>query len=81
MKTHQLKTYPEHFKQILNGSKTFEVRLNDRDFKIGDRLLLMEWSRTKENYTGRHCLREITYIMRDGNEFLPLGDMVIMAIK
>jgi len=41
----------------------------------------MEWSRTKENYTGRHCLREITYIMRDGNEFLPLGDMVIMAIK
>ena len=34
---------PEYFESIWDGSKTFECRLNDRDFHTGDYLLLQEW--------------------------------------
>lgn len=31
-----LKIYPEFFDEVFKGYKTFEVRKNDRDFKVGD---------------------------------------------
>ena len=40
---HQLKTWPEYFKAVAAGTKTFEVRENDRNFKVGDVLELREW--------------------------------------
>ena len=43
MKEHKLKTLPEFFKAIQKGEKTFELRKNDRDFKKGDVLILMEF--------------------------------------
>jgi hypothetical protein len=38
--THELKTDPVPFDAVARGEKTFEVRLNDRDFQPGDELLL-----------------------------------------
>lgn len=35
---HQLKTESKYFDQIRYGHKTFEVRKNDRNFKVGDYL-------------------------------------------
>ena len=40
--THALKTLPEYFAAVKDGSKPFEVRKNDRDFKKGDKVLLQE---------------------------------------
>lgn len=37
---HELKIDEIHFKQIVSGVKTFEIRFNDRKYKEGDRLLL-----------------------------------------
>lgn len=56
---HELKTFPEYFLPMNLGNKTFEVRKNDRDFKIGDILQLREWDGKK--YTGKYTYREITY--------------------
>ncbi len=64
MTTHELKTCPEAFQATFEGMKTFEVRVDDRDFKIGDLLSLREWLPHIQKYTGRHCYRQITYIYR-----------------
>ncbi|EMF0190598.1 DUF3850 domain-containing protein [Enterococcus hirae] len=65
---HELKILPEYFEAVTSGRKQFEIRENDRNFKIGDQLILREWS--KNEYTGDSYKAEITYItdyaQRDG---------------
>jgi hypothetical protein len=34
--THELKTLPQYFERVLDGSKTFETRKNDRGFQKDD---------------------------------------------
>lgn len=53
MKTHRLKTWPVVFESIVDRSKTFEFRKNDRDFKQGDLVVLEEWEPDNQKYTGR----------------------------
>lgn len=57
---HELKILPEFFEAVTSGRKQFEIRKNDRDFKVGDYIILREWG-TKE-YTGNSYKAEITYI-------------------
>lgn len=40
--THYLKIKPSYFESVLSGQKTFEFRKNDRDYHIGDELILAE---------------------------------------
>jgi len=44
MKNHELKIWPEYYREVARGSKTFEYRINDRDFKEGDTVELREWN-------------------------------------
>jgi hypothetical protein len=60
---HILKTWPGYFGPILDGTKTFEVRNLDRDFRVGDVLVLQEWEPASKEYTGRATARTVTYIM------------------
>ncbi len=62
MKIHKLKTWPSFFLLVDIRTKTFEVRKNDREFMVGDLLHLEEWDPNTKTYTGRACMREITYI-------------------
>lgn len=59
--THYLKIHPIYLKHILNESKTFEVRKNDRNFQKGDTLVLQEYEDSK--YSGREVEVEITYVL------------------
>lgn len=40
---HDLKCWPGSFEAIMHGEKTFEYRKNDRDFQVGDVLILHEF--------------------------------------
>lgn len=48
---HSLKTWPSFFDAVADGSKTFEVRRNDRGFCQGDVLLLQRWDPNAECYS------------------------------
>ncbi len=60
---HEVKTAPSFFEAAMAGKKLFELRKNDRDYRVGDTLHQKEF---KENaYTGRELIQEIAYILED----------------
>ena len=60
---HELKTYPKYFEETLKDNKSFECRLDDRGFQVGDIVVLREWDNIK--YSGREIRGEIKYILDD----------------
>ncbi len=50
MTVHKLKLFPEYFDAVANGIKTFEIRKNDRDYKVGDTLRLYEFDPEEEEF-------------------------------
>ena len=60
---HALKTLPEFFKALAAGVKSFEIRKNDRDFQVGDSIVLKEWDNIK--YSGREIQAIIKYMLDD----------------
>jgi len=64
---HELKVWPEYFVTV--QTRPFEVRKNDRDFKLADHLVLKEWDPKKKEFTGRQVERLVTHIF-DGTEYL-----------
>lgn len=80
MTTHDLKTWPGQFQPIIENRKMFEVRRTDRDFQIGDTLLLREWEPTLEGYTGRECRRTVDYILPGGQFGIEPG-FCVMSIS
>ena len=59
--THNLKIKMEYFEAVLNGLKAFEIRYNDRNFKVFDYVYLNEVD-DKFDFTGRSIKVKITYI-------------------
>lgn len=80
MKVHDLKTWPKEFNAIFNHEKTAEYRLNDRDFKQGDALLLREYDPGKAKYSGGTVIARVTNIVY-GLAFGIPEDYVVMSIQ
>jgi len=59
---HKLKISHQYFKDVKDGIKTFEIRKNDRVFKVGDILYLGEYDKETEQYTGERLTRKIVYM-------------------
>lgn len=63
MTTHRLKVFVKYADAIMNGTKTFEVRKNDRGYKVGDKIVFDVV--TNEGYAvgeaARHPLNGATY--------------------
>lgn len=64
---HELKILPEYFEEVAKGRKNFEIRKDDRDFKVGDIFVLREYA--NENYTGRYYIGSIGYILRNCKKY------------
>lgn len=67
---HELKCWPEFYREIESGLKTFEIRKDDRNFHYGDVLWLREWRRVRivdgtgeGEYTGREMRRSVTFVL------------------
>lgn len=60
---HELKSWPDFFEPVLTGTKTFELRKNDRHFAVGDILVLREFDDRKGTYTGRTLRKRVVYLL------------------
>lgn len=59
---HELKLETDYFVSVLAGFKTFEIRFNDRNYQVGDVLVLKEWDWYSESFTGRVIEKKVTYL-------------------
>lgn len=59
---HILKLRQPYFDSVADGSKTFEVRYNDRDYKKGDILALCEIDE-EGRYKERMIIKTISYVL------------------
>ncbi|PJC85324.1 hypothetical protein CSW98_15975 [Vibrio sp. HA2012] len=64
-KLHELKIKTEHFEDVLAGRKTHEVRLNDRNYQVGDVLHLQEIDKNLQ-YTGQTLNACVTHVLKGG---------------
>ena len=62
------KTWPEYFQKILDGVKTYDIRLADFNVKVGDILVLKEYNPTTKKYTGRIIEKKIKYVGTTKNQ-------------
>ena len=73
---HTKKIWPKYFQKILDGQKTFELRLADWECKEGDILVLQEWDPKAKKYTGREIEKEVTYVAKTKDmNFWPKEDV------
>lgn len=92
---HDLKCWPDPFEAMLDGSKPYEIRRADRDYRVGDTLWLREWNPCDDytgpndgvrklimphGYSGREVRREITYITEGGEWGLP-ADLCVLGLS
>jgi len=89
IKRHYLKILSEYYSAVVVGDKKMELRLNDRKYKVGDHLILMEMNDSFKGYptpnrilfyTGRFAEVEVTHIF--GEPLFGLADgFIIMSIQ
>ena len=72
-----LRILPEHFEAVLDRTKRFDVRLEDRDYQVGKVYWIREWvppvarcaegiiGQDDSHYTGRKVIVAVTYVLRD----------------
>lgn len=85
-KLHHLKCWPEPFVALLSGDKTAEFRKDDRDYRVGDTLVLQEWNPKlmldsqglapgyrPGRYTGREIRRIVTHAIYGPAFGIPQG--------
>lgn len=77
MATHELKTWMPYFEDVASGKKNFEVRKNDRNFQVGDIVILREWSWNTGGYTSRGTGRIISYVLAGGKFGIETGYCVL----
>jgi hypothetical protein len=62
MTEHTVKSWTSFFQAIKAGDKKHDLRKDDRNFQLGDVLILQEYDPFKGEYSGEECRVKITYI-------------------
>ncbi len=61
-KLHELKSVPERFIGLMEEERGYDVRQNDRNYKVGDTILFKEFQENHNLFTGRGKTATITSI-------------------
>lgn len=81
-----LKTWQKYWDAVDDGSKPFEVRKNDRPYRVGAVLILQRWEPETQDFTycsdGNPliCARRVTSILHGGQFGIEPG-YVVMGLE
>lgn len=86
---HIVRSWTHLYQPMAAGLKTHDLRLNDRDYQVGDHMLMQEYDPATGTLTGQETLVEITYITGRADGCSPCAvssvvlhpDYVILSIK
>ncbi len=76
MVTHKLKTITFFFANVLAGVKNFEIRKNDRNFQMGDTVILREYDSVLKVYSGREITATVGFV----TDFMQTKDYVVFSL-
>lgn len=77
VKTHEVKLASMSYDDVASGKRTFELRKNDRGYKVGDILHMLEFKNGK--HTGRTIKADIVYMLEEYTGLVE--DYCILGIK
>lgn len=90
MKIHKIKENIKYFADVLTGVKTFEIRKNDRDYEVGDILIMSAWTNDTEKYqtwgkgtylalgtihSDKPLFSDVKYIDEPISDYFPVSDV------
>lgn len=76
---HELKILPEYYDEVVTGRKNFELRKDDRNYKVGDLIRFHEYK--DGEYTGKESiLIPILYILRNCPEYGLMDGYCILGL-
>ncbi len=79
---HLLKTTEPYFSALWEQKKSFELRKNDRDFHVGDTLILCKYLAHKGVFTGCAVEAQVIYMLEGCKPFEGLReDYVILGLS
>ncbi len=81
MRNHELKCHLAYYAAVRKGIKTFELRLNDRAYQLGDTLTLNEWDEIEGKPTGKSLQVKVCYILSGITVGANTGSYVIMSFQ
>jgi hypothetical protein len=76
-RVHELKCWPEFHAAVMRGDKPWELRDNDRDFRVGDVLWLRGWEPGSGAYDGQESFHRVTYMLEGAGDWLPTGKCIL----
>lgn len=62
---HYLRTWTPLFKELKCGLRQIDIRKNDRNFKVGDTLILDEFNPETQKHIGNWTPKLITHVIDD----------------
>jgi hypothetical protein len=67
---------------MMEGKKPWDIRRNDRNYLVGDILVLREWNPDTKEYTGRQEIVRVDYMITElpTSVGLFLGGFVVMSV-
>jgi ASC-1-like (ASCH) protein len=72
---HELKIHTIHLHALKFGQKKCEVRMNDRNYQVGDYLHLREWFSTNDGEYGEYgddeCMVRVMHVLADQTYLQP----------
>lgn len=64
MNTHNLKIWPSFFSLHIERQMEFQLRNDDRPYKVGDMLRLMEYDPESNSFSGNVAISRVTSVIR-----------------